>query len=136
MVHGSKPRRLVTIVMGLVCGTVLAGAAHAQKGDDPTALNAEVLRLYQAGKYAEATEIAQRLLAIREQALGPDHLDVSTSLNNLGELYRAQGRYTEAEPLLERSLAITENVLGPEHRSVATTLNNLAVLYQRQGRYT
>jgi len=34
-------------------------------------------------------------LAIREKALGPDHPDVATSLNNLAELYRLQGRFAE-----------------------------------------
>ncbi len=84
-------RRLATMVAGLVCGMVLAGITHAQKRDDAAALNAELDRLYQAGKYVEATEIAKRLLAIREKALGPEHPDVGTSLNNLAELYRAQG---------------------------------------------
>ena len=41
-------------------------------------------------------------LAIREKALGPDHPDVATSLNNLAELYEAQGRYADAEPLYKR----------------------------------
>ena len=40
-------------------------------------------------------------LAIAEKALGPDHPDVGTSLNNLAGLYRAQGRYAEAEPLYQ-----------------------------------
>ena len=32
-----------------------------------------------------------------------DHADVSTSLNNMAELYRNQDRYAEAEPLHERA---------------------------------
>ena len=65
--------------------------------------------------YAEAEPLHQRSLAIREKALGPDHPDVGTSLNNLAELYQAQGRYAEAEPLYQRSLAIREKALGPDH---------------------
>ena len=87
------------------------------------------------GRYAEAEPLYKRALAIREKALGPDHPDVGTSLNNLAGLYRAQGRYAEAEPLYKRGLAITEKALGPDHPDVGTSLNNLAVLYQRQGRY-
>jgi hypothetical protein len=41
----------------------------------------------------------QRALAIREKALGRDHPDVATSLNNLAALYDVQGRYADAEPL-------------------------------------
>ncbi|KOR29018.1 hypothetical protein TI05_15835 [Achromatium sp. WMS3] len=39
------------------------------------ALNSQVETLYQQGKYAEAINLAQRVLAIREQALGPMHPD-------------------------------------------------------------
>ena len=41
----------------------------------------------------------QRSLAIREQALGPDHPDVGVALNNLALIYDHLGRYTEAEAL-------------------------------------
>jgi tetratricopeptide (TPR) repeat protein len=51
-----------------------------------------------------------------EKALGPEHPNVATSLNNLAALYKAQGRYAEAEPLYRRALEIWEKALGPEHR--------------------
>ena len=72
----------------------------------------------------------KKALAITEKALGPEHPDVATSLNNLAALYESQGRYAEAEPLYKRALAIREKALGPEHPDVATSLNNLAVLYR------
>ena len=71
--------------------------------------------LYELGQYAEAEPLLQRALQIREKALGPEHPDVATSLNNLAVLYRAQGRYAEAEPLYQRALKIREKALGPEH---------------------
>ncbi len=37
--------------------------------------------------------LLSRALAIREKALGPEHPDVATSLNNLALLYDDQGRY-------------------------------------------
>ena len=91
--------------------------------------------LYDRGLYEEAEPLYQRSLAIEEKALGPDHPDVATTLNNLARLYKSRGRYEEAEPLYQRSLAITEKALGPDHPSVAITLNNLAELYKSQGRY-
>src|SRR5262245_11043664 len=105
MIDGRVLRRLSA---SIVVGTVLASAAHAQATGDPAALNAEVLRLYRAGKYAEAIDIAKRVLATQEKALGPEHPDVGTSLNNLATLYRAQGRLDEAEPLFRRDLSIQE----------------------------
>src|SRR5262249_20771016 len=77
----------------LVCMAVLTGATRAQRGNDPAALDAELARLYQAGKYAEAAEIAKRSLAIMEMVLGPGHPAVGTSLNNLAGLYWRQGRF-------------------------------------------
>src|SRR5262245_42280643 len=136
MGNGNLVRRLTAIAAAvLACGIVLADPVRAQTGADPSRLNAEVLRLYQAGKYVQATEIAKRVAAILETRLGPGHRDVGTALNNLGELYRAQGRLAEADGVFRRSLAIRERAMGPGHPDVAQTLNNLAGLYQAQARY-
>src|SRR5262245_23667615 len=129
MLGRRKARRLAA---GLVCAMALAGASHAQQSDDAAVLNAEVARLYQAGKYAEAAEIAKRVLVIREKGLGPEHADTATALNNLAMLYQMQGRYAEAQPLHLRGLAVREKVLGPEHLAVGISLNNLAGLYEAQ----
>jgi tetratricopeptide (TPR) repeat protein len=102
--------------------------------DEAETLNKKVIALYQAGKYADATELAEREVAIREKALGFEHPDVAASLNNLAELYRVQGSYAEAEPLYTRALAIREKALGPAHPDVAQSLNELAGLYRAQGR--
>jgi tetratricopeptide (TPR) repeat protein len=70
-----------------------------------------------------------------EAELGPEHLDVATSLNNLAALLDDQGRYAEAEPLYRRALTIREKALGPEHPDVAESLDDLALLLKEQGRY-
>ena len=98
-------------------------------------LDAEVEQLYEAGKYAEATAIAERSLAWREVKLGPEHPDTAESLNNLAALNYSQGLYAKAEPLFQRALAITEKALGPEHPDTAQCLNNLAALNHGQGLY-
>jgi hypothetical protein len=51
-------------------------------------------------------------------ALGLEHPDVATNLNNLAGLYDEQGRYVDAEPLYKRALAISEKALGPDHPNV------------------
>jgi tetratricopeptide (TPR) repeat protein/CHAT domain-containing protein len=130
-------RRLTAIVAtGLVCGVALANVAHSQKNDDFAALNAELVRLYGAGKYAEATEVAKRLLANREKSLGPTHPEVDTALSNLAKLYRLQGRYSEAEPLLRRSLSIREKTQGTSVTLISSALNDLAGVLRDQGRYS
>jgi CHAT domain-containing protein len=77
----------------------------------------------------------QRALALREQVLGPTHLEVALSLNDLARLYQDQGRTAEAEPLLQRALALCEQVSAPPPLyPVAQILNNLAGIYWGQGR--
>ena len=98
-------------------------------------LNYEGMAWIAAGQYADAQPPLEHALALREKVLGPEHADVSASLNNLAALYHTLGRYADAEPRYQRALAIGEKVFGPEHPDVATTLNNLAELYRAQGRY-
>jgi hypothetical protein len=74
-------------------------------------------------------------LAIREKALGAEHPDTGTSLNNLANLLESQGDYVGAKPLYERALAIHEKALGAEHPDTGTSLNNLASLLESQGDY-
>ena len=85
----------------------LAAPAYAQSADELTALNAEVNRLYQAGKFGEGTTVAQQALALAERLNGPDHPTVAVTVNNLALLHVAQGRYADAEPLYKRALAST-----------------------------
>ncbi len=118
----------------------------------PVKLNAQFAQLYQAGRYAEAVEIAKRSLALAENQTHPDARVLGQCLNNLGLLYRTQGRYAEAEPLLKRSLATFEKGPGPDYLDVSGAptfekgpgpdhldssgaLSNLAELYREQSRY-
>jgi CHAT domain-containing protein/Tfp pilus assembly protein PilF len=103
--------------------------------EEAVQLNKQVEKLYEEGKYQEAVVPAERALAIREKALGPNHADVAESLNNLALLYQDQGEYAKAEPFHVRALAIREKALGPSHPDVAESLNNLALLYQARGAY-
>ena len=90
--------------------------------------------LHERARYVEAEPLHRRALRIWEKALGPEHPDVATSLDNLAALYYAQGKYAEAVPLCRRALGIKEKALGPEHPDVANCLNNLAELYDAQGK--
>jgi tetratricopeptide (TPR) repeat protein len=113
--------------------------SHLRAADSPEladSLERLGLLYYKQGRYLEAEPLLQKVLALRQQLLGPDHSDVATSFNNLAELYRLEGRYSEAEPLYLRSLEINEQQLGTNHFGIATSLNNLAELHRLQGRYS
>ncbi len=129
------PGRLLWLVLLLI---VLL-AAPAQGADDPLeearALNQQAIELHQAGRSQEALPLFQRVLQIREKALGPEHPDTAQSLNNLALLYQSMGNYEQALPLFQQALKIREKTLGPEHLDTAVSLNNLATQYQVMGTY-
>lgn len=86
------------------------------------------------GHYADAEQLLRHALTIREQLLGPEHLDVAVSLYGLGAVLVSQGKYTEAEALCLRALELALKIYGSEHPTIATIFNNLALLYERQDR--
>jgi len=83
--------------------------------------------------YAEARTLSERALAIREKALGQEHPDTATNLNDLARLLRAQGDLAGARPYFERALAIWEKALGPDHPHTGVGLGNLASVLAAQG---
>ena len=122
----------IAVIALLLAGGPVAG--HAQS-ESLEGLKREVLQLQQAGRYQEASFVAQRALALAEGTLGSDHPQVGESLNDLAFLYAELGGYGDAEPLYMRSLAIREKALGPDHVDVAESLNNLGGLRWKQGRH-
>jgi len=132
---GRVALRSALIVLLTLFANVLLGVPSFAQKNEAAALDAKVIQLYQAGKYADAIPFAQRSVAIRERTLGPNHPDLAGSLNLLAALYLGQGRYADAEPLFQRARSIREKAFGPEHLAVAESLSNLAALYDGQGRY-
>ena len=127
------------LLIAVILGVALLIGTRAWSDEDSLQkayeLNQEVMQLYQQGRYTEAIPAAERVLAICEKHLGPEHPNTAQSLNSLAELYRSMGLYDKAEPLYQRSLAIKEKVLGPEHPLTALALNNLALLYCHMSAY-
>ncbi|CAH3136870.1 unnamed protein product, partial [Pocillopora meandrina] len=73
------------------------------------------------------------LLKIQMKKLGPEHVDVASSYNNLGTLHKALGDTDEAKDCYKRALDIRLKKLGPEHVDVASSYNNLGTLHKAQG---
>ena len=130
-----KPVRSFGFILAAMLVTSFISAPAVAQEDQAAALDKRYMELYRAGKFSEAVALAQQALAIREKALGPDHPDVATSLNDLANLYLQQGRYADGVPLAQRSLAIRDKALGSDRREVAASLGTLALLYKLQGRY-
>lgn len=69
----------------------------------------------------------KRALVVHKSALGPDHSDVGTTLNNVGEVYQAQGRYADARAFSERALS---DCVGPTPRHLSALRRYIAVGFQ------
>ena len=98
-------------------------------------LEREARQLLRDGRFVEGVARAREAVTVREEILGPRHLDVAESLTTLGELYRAQGKYADAERLHRRALQIREERLTRDHPLVAESLNGLALLATAQATY-
>ncbi|MBK8265608.1 MAG: tetratricopeptide repeat protein [Nannocystis sp.] len=81
------------------------------------------------GDYDAAAAAGERALAMRRDALGPDHPITAASSRSVGMIYLAQGRYREASALLERASSIWEDAVGHEHLYIAqiATLRGQAI---------
>ena len=71
-----------------------------------TSLNRLAALYYSQGKYNEAEPLYRRALSIWEKALGPEHPDVATVLENYALLLRKTNREAQAEELEARARAI------------------------------
>ena len=81
----------------------------------------------------QAKDYHQRAIEIWIKVLGPNHINVATSYNNLGVVYEAMGELEQAKDYLQRALEIRIKVLGPNHIDVATSYNNLGSVFKAMG---
>jgi eukaryotic-like serine/threonine-protein kinase len=88
-----------------------------------------------AGSDEKARALYERVLAICEQAFGPEHPHVGSALNNLATVHESVGDYATARRLHERALVIFEGTFGPDHPIVAVGLDNLGVIHHHTGSY-
>jgi CHAT domain-containing protein/Tfp pilus assembly protein PilF len=99
-------------------------------------LTRESNRVLGEGKPNEARPLAERALAIREEALGPDHVEVASTVNTLANIHYQLDDYNGAEVLFERALAIREKTLSPDHPDLADSMAGLAIVYYVEGKYS
>lgn len=82
-------------------------------------------KFYDAGFRNLLIPLYKNFNDIYEKALGSEHPDFATSLNNLAILYSSTGKYNDALPLYKQALDIYEKVLGSEHPILQLVLTTL-----------
>ncbi len=100
-----------------------------------SARNALALFLKSVGRYDEAEELQQAVLAEYEEAYGPDHHRPIGLCRDLGETYNRQEKYDQAEPLLRRAVAFYETSYGPDNTMTLYVQTTLVNTLHGQGRY-
>ena len=88
---------------------------------------------YLSGEYNKSKDYHQRAIDIEMNVLGPNHIDVAASYNNLGSVLNAMGELEQAKDYLQRALEIWIKVLGPNDIDVATSYNNLGSVFAAMG---
>ena len=88
-----------------------------------------------SGLSKEAVAAYRRVVADRERAVGPDHLDTTRARHGLGAAYLRTGKSVAAERAYEQAQAGFERVLGPRHPDTLRNRAELALVYRQLGRY-
>ncbi len=86
-------------------------------------------------RWEEAEETLRQVLASREKALGPDHVEAVTVRWNLAELMLKTARFAEAEQSHREILEIRRRIYPNGHPDVARSLGQIGAAVQRQGRF-
>jgi CHAT domain-containing protein/tetratricopeptide (TPR) repeat protein len=90
---------------------------------------------YRLDDYTAAEKYFSRALDLRQNLLGPTHLDVAKTWYNLGLVYWNQNRFDDAEHAYKQAIFIREIQLGADHQELAVPLRNLAIVLTDQARY-
>ena len=106
--------------------------ASENAGDLCTTLG---IHLWIIGDFKGAQHYYEQALAIWEQALGPEHPTIVSSLNYLGTALFEQAEYTRARQCHEQALRISERLLGNDHIDTAHSLHFLGIVLWAQGEY-
>ena len=110
------------ILLTLICTVLLAASAVSAQQPAPggagtqtspdleeaARLTDEVLKLYAAGKFAEALPAATRALELREKELGRNHAQVGGALLNLAAVESMLGRPEDAKGHYRRAVSVFE----------------------------
>jgi tetratricopeptide (TPR) repeat protein len=85
-------------------------------------------------KWPDALEAAEKLIKLREDVQGKDHVDLAWALRQAAFVREKRGEKEAAEKLLKRALDIREKKYGAGSAEATYDIQRLARFYQAQGR--
>lgn len=78
---------------------------------------------------------SKNLSDLRKSILGESHVDVASSLREIGYILASKGNYANAKEYYEKSLGIFIKTYNAEHPDVATLKGYIAWIHFKQGNY-
>jgi len=117
-----------------------AATQHYQLAADLQPANLKYLKAaaelsYAFEEFQETGHLLEQVLKIQEKLLGPEHLDLAQTLNNLGVLRHTQGRQSEAEAFYLWALEICDAQGNPQGQDAVNLRQNYGAFLQEVGRY-
>lgn len=109
---------------------LLAVKKHSlSTNDEGILINEIALTMHEVGNSGKAIDYLQRTLIIMKKIHGEKHTLIATTMNNLGEVWKALDAPDKAIDSFQQALEIWEKVYGEEHPNVAVVMNNLGLTY-------
>jgi len=85
--------------------------------------------------YDRALEYCEKVIAIRENILGKEHLKTAKAYNNIAVVYYSLSKYDLALEYYEKDLLISKKVLGKEHPDTASSYYNMGMVFDDKSEY-
>ena len=92
------------------------------------------IKLIQRVSASGNVQLYNYTLSIRLKELGPEHVDVAISCNNLSRVHHNQGNMSKARHYYNCSRAIFLKKLGLDHVHMVTSYSNLCQVHRRWAR--
>jgi tetratricopeptide (TPR) repeat protein len=114
--------------------TYAMGGTQADRAEMAAELAAAKHPAAVAAEGESATIFGQlQALAMKERAMGANHIGLSYTLSKLAVAYRAEGRLGDVEAVLRRLAALVESQRGLEHTERAAALSQLGEVVHLRG---
>ena len=133
--RGSRFSWIVLTAIAVPQHSAFCGTARAQSEEEIDALNEQVSQLAQEGKWAEALDVAERMVPMTLKFYGEYSDWHAAALNNVASNNEELGRLTTAEPFFLHAIAIADKMSEGKGVHFAMSLDNLGNLYREMGRY-
>lgn len=122
--------------LAMVDQALLGLGDQADPMDRAMALSTRADVLMATGRLELAADSLVEMVDIARKTLGPNHIDTSYPLNDLGLVQLQLDRADHAATNFRKVLFIRERALGAVHPAVASAWNNLGAALMRQKRWS